>query len=130
MGIFSFLTGKPTVDTTVKEMCDSFNTALSRGSTIQDALIHMYKTDAVKSPRLRPITPETFFSEVYEDKFFDVRLGSPEARDFVKSAISHLVETYFHPELSVLNRMQDFDIFKIAEPSEAEILADKYLTQF
>ena len=130
MGFFSFFTSKPTVDTTVKGMCDSFNAALARGNTIQEALIHMYQTDAVKCPKLRPIKPETFFAYVYEDKFFNQRLGTAECRDFAKRAISHLVETYFFPEMSVMNRVQDFDIFKLVEPTEAELLTEKYLAKF
>ncbi len=130
MGLFSFLAGKPSLETTVKQMCGSFNSALARGSNIQDALIHMYKTDAVKNHRLRTIPPKTFFSEIYGDDFLNARHGTPEGREFAKRAIHLLVETYFFPELSPMNRMKEFDIFKLAEPSAAEVLVDKYLSSF
>lgn len=134
MGLFSFLTGSSTLDATVKSMCATVNSALEGGNSIQEALIRMYKNDAIKCRSLRPIPAEKYFLGVYENDFLALTIDSPDAREFIVNAIVTIVEAYFFPGTSKMDKLREsgyqFDVTVMLEKSECEVLTDRYLMKF
>ncbi len=116
MGLFDIFK-KPTLESTVKTMCDAYNLTIGKRYSPKDGLIEAFNAIENRNQYLRSLGAENYLSRVYKEEFENLSNDPKRARKFVKKAMTEIITEYLSAEYSSLNSglNEEFEVTGVRE---------------